>query len=123
MLSPVQCVMPMKTSEPMPPAMSPGIKMSGRVGPPRPDASRMMTAPTIGDPKITETRGERSGRAQDEQQLRRRVAFCEFDGRDCNARSDRDQWRLGPEHEPESERGERRERDAGHHVRFGAAEL
>ena len=54
MLSPVQCAIPMKTSEPIPPAMSPGIKMSGSVAPPRPDASMMITAPTIGEPKITE---------------------------------------------------------------------
>ena len=123
MLSAVQCAIPMKTSEPIPPAMRPGIKISGRVAPPRPDASMMITAPMIGDPKMTEIAAKAARCAQDEQHRGGRVPFCEFDRGDGHAGSDRDQWRLGPEHEPESERGERRQRDAGHHVRFGAPDL
>ncbi len=46
--------MPMNTSEPMPAAIRPGMRMSGRVAPPRPLASITRIAATIGDPKITE---------------------------------------------------------------------
>ena len=41
----------MKTREPIPAANSPGSRMTGRVAPPRPAASMMITAPTIGEPK------------------------------------------------------------------------
>ena len=46
--------MPMNTSEPIPAAISPGSRTSGRVGPPSPAASMMITAPMIGEPKIVE---------------------------------------------------------------------
>ena len=52
--SPVQSAMPTNTSEPIPAAMSPGIRMSGSVAPPSPLASITSTAATIGEPKITE---------------------------------------------------------------------
>ena len=41
----------MKTREPMPAANSPGNRMTGRVAPPKPAASMMITAPTMGEPK------------------------------------------------------------------------
>ena len=53
-LRPVTEPMPMNTSEPIPAANNPGSRTMGRVAPPRPAASMMMTAPTIGDPKREE---------------------------------------------------------------------
>ena len=41
----------MNTSEPIPAANSPGSKMTGRIAPPNPAASMMITAPTMGEPK------------------------------------------------------------------------
>ncbi len=41
----------MKTSEPIPAAISPGSSTTESIGPPRPTASMMITAPITGDPK------------------------------------------------------------------------
>ena len=46
--------MPMNTSEPIPAAIRPGMRMRGNVAPPRPLASITSTAATMGEPKITE---------------------------------------------------------------------
>ena len=54
MLSPLQSVVPMKTSAPIPAAINPGIRITGRVAPPRPDASMITMADRIGDPNTTE---------------------------------------------------------------------
>ncbi len=54
MFSPVKLAIPMNTSEPTPAEISPGIRMSGSIGPPRPVASMTRIAATMGDPKITE---------------------------------------------------------------------
>ena len=46
--------MPMKTSDPIPAAISPGRRTTGSIAPPSPAASIMMTAPRRGEPKIVE---------------------------------------------------------------------
>ena len=55
MLRPENDPSPMKTSEPIPAASSPGRSTSGRVAPPSPVASISSTAPITGEPKIDET--------------------------------------------------------------------
>ena len=53
-LRPVQFAMPRNTSEPTPPAISPGIRISGSIAPPSPLASMTRIAATMGEPKMTE---------------------------------------------------------------------
>ena len=74
MLSPLQCDMPMKTSDPMPAAMRPGIRIRGSVARLQPAASMMRTADTIGEPKMTETAAKAAGRREHGHELRLCVA-------------------------------------------------
>ena len=54
MLSPLQSAMPMKINDPIPAAIRPGMRMSGSVAPPSPEASMITIAAMIGEPKTTE---------------------------------------------------------------------
>ena len=58
-------------------------------------------------------RGEAPGGADHDARLVRRIALDQMDGEHPQAAADRDQRRLGAEHDPEAERGERRDDDPG----------
>ena len=121
--SPVQFAMPMNTSEPTPAAIRPGMRMSGSVAPPSPLASITSTAATIGRPEDHRDGGEAACCREHHEQLRRCVALRELHREDRQAAADRDQGRLGTEHETEPEGRQRGEGDAGDLGRLGAAHL
>ena len=61
--------------------------MTGSVGPPKPAASMMMTAPTTGDPKSDEMAAKLAGRGHQAEDLLGRILLGESDGQDAEARS------------------------------------
>ena len=121
-LSPLQCAIPMNTSEPIPAEISPGMRMRGSIGPPETARLDHENGRDDGRTEDHRYRGEAPRRRHDHEQLRRRVALRELHRYDGEPGADRDQRRLGAEHDAETERRQRGERDAGQHVRIVAAD-
>ncbi len=110
---PVQASSPTKTSAPMPEASRPGSATRLRVAPAMPAASMMRKAPSSGEPSSVLIGGEAAGGRHDRHRHRRGVPLDQAHGQGRQPAADGDERRLGAEHRPEPERGERGEHDAG----------
>ena len=110
---------PMKTSEPTPAARRPGRSTSGSVAPPSPVASITSTAPITGDPKIDDTAAKLPAAAISPtacwgaSRLTSRIAIVPSPRPTAIKRPFRS------EHEPESERRQRRQQHPGQVDRSG----
>ena len=112
--SPVRLSRPMKMSEPIPAASSPGSSTTPSIGPPSPDASISKNAPVRGDPSSVLTAAKAPGDTQHPGRLVRHIAPPgQPDDQGGQPAAERDQRHLRAEHGAEDQRRQRRQDDAG----------
>ena len=104
---------PIETSDPIPAASMPGTSTIGSLGPPIPVASIRITAAISGDSKMNDSAAKAPQAAISPNDLVGSVSSNQPDRQDREPAAQRQQRRLGPEHEAESERGDGRQ----HHAR------
>ena len=112
MLRPVAVPIPTNTTDPMPAATSPGSSTSGRVAPPSPAASMMITAPMTGFPKIVEIAAKAAGRGHDRLGLVRGPLTNDPDRQHPEGATEGDQRCLRTQDRAQADAGHRRQEDA-----------
>src|SRR5436190_12767908 len=110
-LSPVHWPSPIETRDPIPAAIRPGIRTSGNLGPPNPAASIRSTAAITGEPNRNEIAAKVEAVARRRPTSGGASLLSKRMDRNPRPPAQRDQRRLGSDHGPEADRGERREHD------------
>ena len=112
---------PTETSDPIPAASMPGTNTVGSLGPPIPVASISITAAISGDSKMNDSAAKAPQAAINPDDLVGSVLSHQPDRQDREPAAQRQQRRLRPEHEAESDRGDGRQHDARQVDRLGTA--
>ena len=123
MLSPLQCAMPMKTSEPTPPAIETGHHDQRERRPAEPGGLDDDHGGHDRRAEDDRDRGEAAGGGEHGHELRRRIAPDEGHRVHRQAGTDRDEGRLGAEDDPEADARPTCQHHARHDARLVAAHL